>query len=99
MKSIRVLAGLALLTAWIAQPMAPLAAAQDSGPKGQELKEYCIGLIESGNFGPLNLGECMSYNETMGRDGFAAHLCDALLELGLLEDFGFTSYSDCIRNI
>ena len=96
MKSIRIIAGLALVAASIST--APIAVAKDEGPKGQELKEYCQGLIESGNFGPLNLGECMSYNETMDRAGFAAHLCDALLELGLLEDFGFTSSSDCIVN-
>ena len=82
-----------------ANPVAPIAVAQDEGPKGQELREYCYGLIESGEFGPLNLGECMSFNETMDRAGFAAHICDAFLELGLLEDFGFDSYSDCILNI
>ena len=90
---------MALLAASFTTPFVPIAAAQDGGVKGQELREYCYALIDSGNFGPLNLGECMSYNETMGRAGFAAHLCDALLELGLLEDFGFTSFSDCVRNV
>lgn len=99
MKSIRVLAGLALFAASLTTPVASTAVAQDGGLKGQELKEYCYDLIESGEFGPLNLGECMSFNETIGRAGFVAHLCDALLELELLDDFGFTSYSDCVRRL
>ena len=98
MKSIRILAGLALLAGSLTTPIASTAVAQDGGVKGQELREYCYALIESGDFGSLNLGECMSFNETMGREGFVAHLCDALLELELLDDFGFTSYSDCILN-
>ena len=99
MNSIRIIAGLAILAASLTTPIASTALAQDGGPKGQELRDYCYGLIESGNFGDLNLGECMSFNETMGRAGFAAHLCDALLELGLLAEEGFTSYSDFIRRI
>lgn len=98
MKSIRLLAGLVLFAGSLITPIASGAVAQDGGVKGQELREFCYGLIESGQFGPLNLGECMSFNETMGRAGFVAHICDALLELELLEEFNFTSYSDCIRN-
>ena len=99
MKSIHLLAGFALLTAPLANPLAPAAVAQEGGAQGQELKEFCIAQIESGEFGPLNLGECMSFWRAIDEPGFAAHLCDAFRENDLLDDFGFDSYSDCVRNL
>lgn len=99
MKAVRLLAIAALATASLSSPVAP-ALAQDSNNQGAnaELLEYCTALVASGDFPGLNFGECMSFNRT-SEHGFTAHFCDLLREQDLYEDFGVTSYSDCIRNI
>lgn len=59
---------------------------------------FCNEVIASGEFPELNFGECMSFNNT-SINGFVSHICDEMRETGTLEDNGFSSYSDCIRNL
>lgn len=68
----------------------------DQGVNAAKL-QLCYDLIESGTYPTLQLGECMSFN-SVSEQGFVAHLCDLLRETDAYDDFGFTSYSDCIRN-
>ena len=63
-----------------------------------ELLGFCYALIDSGQFPSLNLGECMGFNESSW-EGFPPHFCDLLRETGAYDDFGFTSYADCVRNL
>ena len=42
------------------------------------------------------LGECTSIF-TVPDPGFAAHICDLWLERDQLEDFGYATYSECVR--
>lgn len=80
-------------------PVLPMsAAAQDNRGVNADLLEFCAALVESGDFPGLNFGECMSFNLTPAA-GFQAHLCDYIREADLYEEFGVTSYSDCIRNL
>lgn len=66
----------------------------------QAVQEFCSTIVGVGQFATLSWGECMSFN-VVSEQGFRAHFCDALREggLGTLEDYGFDSYSDCIRNL
>ena len=78
------------------------AVANPPNPPGQngadaELLGFCHDLLAEFQ-GNLNLGECMSFN-SVSDPGFRTKLCDYLLETDQLEDFDFTSYSDCVRNI
>jgi hypothetical protein len=80
-------------------PVAAPASAQDRPPPVNEFQEACHDLIATGAFPTMNFGECLSFDVTPFPHGFKAHLCDALLETDQLADLGFTSYSDCIRDI
>lgn len=75
------------------------ASAQDRPPAVNEFRQACHDLIATGEFPTMNFGECLSFDVTADPQGFKAHLCDAILETADLADLGFTSYSDCIRNI
>jgi hypothetical protein len=71
--------------------------AQAQPTENRELQEICYGLIASGDFPGLNLGECMSFRNNLDNpEGFKAHLCDAFRELGVLDELEIT-YSECIR--
>lgn len=87
-----------LATAILAAPTPSLAeppvTIQQHNP---ELIEFCYGLMDSGAFPTLNLGECMSFNLT-SIPGFTAHFCDFVRESDAYADFGFESYSDCVRS-
>lgn len=99
MKCIKFLVATALFMAATAAPIAPAAADQTSNNGANaELHEFCTGLVASGIFPDLNYGECMSYNRT-SLSGLRAHVCDQLRETGELDDYGFSSYSECVRNI
>lgn len=79
------------------------AQAEPAGPgnsqvENRQLQQFCYDLIAGGEFPDLVLGECMSFNNTSDA-GFKAHLCDMLRGTGQLNDWGFSSYSDCVRNI
>jgi len=75
----------------------PTLATPDPAPQAEnrELQDFCYALIASGDFTGLNLGECMSFNNSSDA-GFKAHLCDFFRESGVLEDLEMT-YSECIR--
>ena len=49
--------------------------------------------------GIATLGECTSLFILFGieSDGLATHACDLWLERGQLEDFGYDSFSECVR--
>ena len=92
---------LALLFAAFSMAIVPTAAgANPQSPPGQnghnaELLGFCTSLFEI--FPTLNFGECMSYNLSSDA-GFKTRFCDMLVETGVLGDYGYTSYSDCVRN-
>jgi hypothetical protein len=98
----KILHGLAAAAVTLCAALTPVTAtlAQNSPADGAnaELLAMCNEFVESGEFGPLNLGECMSFWKSIEGPGFAAHICDALRENDQLDDAGFTSYSDCVRN-
>jgi hypothetical protein len=79
-------------------PVTAPASAQ-SPPDVSEFQQVCYDLIATGEFPGMNFGECLSFDVTADPQGFKAHLCDAIAENGELADLGFSSYSDCIRNI
>ena len=80
-----------------AAPAAPPSTSNNQGANA-ELLQFCADLIDSGTYPALVLGECMSFNIT-SYQGFKAHLCDYIRSNDLWEDFGVTSFSDCIRNV
>ena len=100
MKTIKLIAAGALILGTMVSPLAAPAMANASnaqGPNG-ELFDYCYELMASGDFDTLNLGECVGYNIIDG-PGWRTKICDALLELDLLDLYGFDSFSDCVRNV
>ena len=94
MRIFRGLLAVAIIATAAVAPVTP-ASGQATGGANAELLEFCHGLVESGTFPGLNLGECMSFNLTP-ESGFKAHFCDYLRETGQLEEAGVT-YSECIR--
>ena len=66
----------------------------------QLVHEFCTDVIASGELPGLSFGECVSFN-VVSEQGFTPHFCDALREGagGTLEDYGFDSYADCVRNL
>ena len=99
MKLIKLLVATALFATASAAPIAPASASQtDNNGANAELHAFCQELIANGTFPTLSLGECMSFNRTSA-SGFAAHFCDFIRENEDFADYGFTSYSDCVRNI
>ena len=57
---------------------------------------YCSDLMAV--YPDLPLGVCMSFNLTQGTYGFVPQICHELEGRGLLDDYGFESFSDCVRN-
>ena len=100
MKAVRLLMMAAVGAACLITPAAPLAA-QTNGSNNQganaELLEFCYDLIASGIFPGLTVGECVSYNLSSD-SGFKTRFCDMLRDTGTFDDYGYTSYSDCVRN-
>jgi hypothetical protein len=91
------LASLALMAAPL--PIANVSALQaaPSGPGvNQEVLDYCYDLIEQ--FPGVPLGVCMSFNLTQNTYGWLPQVCAYFEDSGLLEDYGFTSFTDCVRN-
>ncbi len=64
--------------------------------RNAEIFAYCTALMEE--YPGLSLGVCMSFNQTQGTYGFVPQHCHELEAFGLLDDFGFESFSDCVRN-
>lgn len=102
MMAFRTLMAIALAANSLTAPLfgAPAAPPPTSNNQGAntELLQFCADLIESGEFPALVLGECMSFNIT-SYEGFKSHLCDYIRSNDLWEDYGVTSYSDCVRNV
>ncbi len=44
-----------------------------------------------------NIGECVSLMLTLFSDGSPPHICNDLEERGLLDDIGYASFSECLR--
>ncbi len=44
-----------------------------------------------------SVGECMSLMLTLFSDGSPPHLCHDLEDRGLLDDVGYASFSECLR--
>ncbi len=99
MKLIDALVATALVFSAGVAPVSPASAEQTTNNGANaELHEFCQDLIASGYYPTANYGECISFNST-SESGFKAHFCDFLRESDAYADWGFTSYSDCIRNL
>ncbi len=83
------------LTSTMATPQVANAQGKSDAAKAQ--RDACYALIAGGDYPGLNLGECLSFDNAAW-PGFKAHVCDFFRETGLLDDYEFDSYSDCIRN-
>lgn len=100
MKAIRLLLAAALTFGSMAAPVASASAAPSNAP-GQNgsnagLLAFCETLITSGDFSDaLTFGRCMGFNSTSD-EGFATQTCMALRGEGLLGEFGFASFDDCV---
>lgn len=57
---------------------------------------FCSELMEQ--YPGLSLGTCVAFNDTQGTYGFVPQQCHEIEGLGLLGQFGFTSFSDCVRH-
>lgn len=65
-----------------------------------ELMKLCKDILGGPSpSGIATLGECTSLFILFGieSDGLATHFCDLWLERGQLEDFGYDSFSECVR--
>lgn len=100
MRMVSMMVGAAMLAASAGMPALAMAAVGPS-PVAQdgngEVLEYCTALVASGRYPTLNFGECVSFNSASDA-GFKTKFCDFVRETGSYADFGFTSYSDCVRN-
>jgi hypothetical protein len=103
MKGFHLLLAAALTLGSIATPITSASAAPSSAP-GQNgsnagLLAYCESLITSGDYSDaLTFGRCMGFNETSD-EGFATQTCMALRGEGLLAEFGFASFDDCVTTL
>ena len=97
------LIGVTIALASATAPVAP-ALADPAAPPGQNganagLLNFCEGLITSGDFSDaLNFGRCMGFNDT-SIEGFATQTCMALRGEGLLDDYGFASFDECVTTL
>lgn len=100
MRKISMLIALTMLTAPLATPTSAMAYAT-AAPAPQtgngSVLDYCTALIASGIYPTLNYGECVSFNSSSDA-GFKTKFCDFVRETANYSDFGFKSYSDCVRN-
>ncbi len=87
-----------VLSAGVAPTSSAIAGQTTNNGANAGLLQFCQELIASGLYPTASLGECMSFNLTSD-SGFKAHFCDLLRETDGYADFGFTSFSDCIRNL
>ena len=90
--SVSLLAGALML----ANPSVGSAASTSPGGTS-EVQDFCRALIASGRFPTANFGECISFNVTSDQ-GFVTKFCDFVRETADYADYGFTSYSDCVRS-
>ncbi len=97
MKIIRGFAMAAALLAISATAVAAAPAASSAHPANRQVQDFCHALIASGTYPTLNLGECVSFNVTSDQ-GFVTKFCDFLRETDGYADYGFTSFSDCVRS-
>lgn len=103
MKGFHLLLAAALTLGSIATPITSASAAPSSAP-GQNgsnaaLLAYCESLITSGDYSDaLNFGRCMGFNSTSD-SGFVTQFCQYLRGEGLLGDFGFASFDDCVSTL
>jgi hypothetical protein len=96
---------LALLSV-IAAPIA-LPATAVAGPFGRgasanmpEIQEFCKQLAKEGGTPWLSVGECIALNISSDaeRHNFWVHRCDSWRDEGLLDDVGYSSYSECVHD-
>lgn len=103
MKGFHFLLAAALTLGSAAAPVTPAFADPSKAP-GQnganaQLLAYCESLIQSGDYSDaLNFGRCMGFNNASD-EGFATQTCMALRGEGLLADFGFDSFEDCVTTL
>ena len=103
MKGFRFLLAAALTLGSAATPITWVSAAPSSAP-GQNgsnagLLAYCESLITSGDYSDaLTFGRCMGFNN-VSDPGFVTQFCMYLRGEGLLGEFGFASFDDCVATL
>ena len=95
MKAGRLMIAAALFAA-VPSTQAPAVAAPGDQGANAEVFAFCEALIDQ--YPGLSLGTCVAFNDTQGTYGFVPQQCHELQGLGLLDDFGFDSFDDCVRN-
>jgi len=103
MKGFRFFAAAALVLSATITPIVPAFADPPSAPgqngSNAQLLAFCESLITSGDYSDaLTFGRCMAFNNT-SIEGLATQTCQALRGEGLLEDYGFASFSDCVTTL
>ena len=102
-RTVRLMATIAIAIGSATAPVAPVLADPANAP-GQnganaELLQFCTDLLQSGEFSDtLTLGRCLSFN-TVSDQGFATQFCQFLRGEGMLGDYDFANYADCVVNI
>lgn len=103
MKITRLFAAAALATASVTTPIAPALADPPTAP-GQTgsnagLLSFCESILNSGDYGDaLTFGLCMSFNNVSDA-GYVTQVCLAFRGQGLLQEYGFDSFDDCVSTL
>lgn len=103
MKGLHLFFAAALALGSITSPVTPAMAAPSKAP-GQNgsnggLLAFCESLITSGDYSDaLTFGRCMGFNSTSD-EGFVTQTCMALRGEGLLGNFGFASFDECVTTL
>ena len=88
-------AATALLIGSAGMPLASLQAeGKGLGQNNEEYQAICEGVVATNP--DATFGECMSFFLSAEPAFYGAHLCDGLLEQGVLEELGIT-FSQCVR--
>lgn len=103
MKTICFLAAAALAVTSATAPITPVladpAAAPGQNGSDAELLAFCESIITSGDYSDaLTFGRCMSFNDT-SIQGLATQTCMAFRGEGLLQDYGFATFEDCVTTL
>jgi hypothetical protein len=103
MKGIHLFLAAAVVLGSVTSPITPALADPQEAPgqngSNAQLLAFCESLITSGDFSDaLTFGRCMGFNDT-SVEGLATQTCMALRGEGLLADYGFESFDDCVTTL
>jgi hypothetical protein len=92
-------AALAVLSAPVGPAYADPPAAPGQNGSDAQLLAFCETILNSGDYGAaLTFGRCMSFND-VSFEGLVTQTCQAFRGEGVLEDYGFDSFDDCVTTL